>query len=186
MAKKPENPVPPTDAGAPGKPRREPALCGDLDMRIDVNGQWYYHGSPIGRKELVRLFAGVLTRDENGDYWLRTPAEMGRIEVEDAPFVAVEMTAEGEGRERTVTVRTNVDDVVPIDADHPLRIATDPKTGTPVPYVTVRNRIEARIARSVYYELVALGVEERRENDHIYGIWSGGTFHALGRPEETR
>lgn len=188
MAKKPENPVPPTGAeiresGRSG--RREPVLCGDLDMRIDVNGQWYYHGSPIGRKELVRLFAGVLRRDDSGEYWLQTPAEKGRIAVEDVPFVAVELNREGSGREQTVTVRTNVDDVVTIDADHPLRIATDPSTGTPIPYVTVRDRIEARLARSVYYEMVALGVEETAESDHIYGIWSGGVFHALSRPEET-
>lgn len=168
-------------AAAVGVGVRRPALCGDLGLRIDRNGTWYYQGSPIGRKELVRLFASVLRRGEDGGYWLVTPAEMGRIDVEDAPFLAVEITVAGHGCDQVVTVRTNIDETVTIDSEHPLRVVVNPETGEPSPYVTVRPGLEARVTRSVYYELVGLGVEERSGSDHIYGIWSKGAFFPLGR-----
>jgi len=165
---------------APSAAASRRAFCGDIDIRIDRDGVWYYHGSPIGRKELVRLFSTVLGRDEDGNYWLTTPAERGRIQVEDAPFMAVELMAEGSGRERTLRLRTNVDDVVTVDGDHPLRVVVDPETGEPSPYVTVRPGLDARIARPVYYELVALGETERVDGADTYGVWSSGLFFPLG------
>ncbi len=168
-------------AGAQGR-----ALCGDLDMRIDRNGIWYYHGSPIGRKELVRLFASVLTRGKDGDYWLVTPAEMGRIEVEDVPFMAVELFRTGAGKDQILSLRTNVDRMVTVDEDHPLRVFTHPETGEPAPYVTVDPRIEARIARPVYYELVEIGGEETVDHESVYGVWSSGRFFALGSLDPDR
>ncbi len=157
------------------------AFCGDLDMRIDRDGTWFYHGSPIGRKELVRLFASVLSRDADGIYWLKTPAEMGRIEVEDVPFIAVELFCEGTGKDQVLQLRTNVNHTFTVDQDHPLRVVINPETGEPRPYVTVRAGIEARIARSVYYELVALGVEDVVDHEPVYGVWSSATFFSLGK-----
>lgn len=158
-------------------------LCGDLDMRIDRDGTWFYHGSPIGRKELVCLFASVLTRDRAGAYWLVTPAEMGRIEVEDVPFLAVELFRTGAGEAQTLSLRTNIDEVVAVDAEHPIRVVTDSVSGEPSPYVTVRPRLEARINRPVFYELVELGVERRVDAVQTYGVWSHGRFFPLGSPE---
>ena len=154
-------------------------------MRIDRNGTWYYHGSPIGRKELVRLFATVLRRDEDGEYWLVTPVERARIQVEDVPFLAVELDTHGDGRGQVLTVRTNMDEWVVIDARHPVRVVVNPVTSEPTPYVRIRDGIEARVARPVYYEMVDLGTEERTGKektgtDHIFGIWSSGEFFPLG------
>src|SRR5215471_8017890 len=118
--------------------------CGDFDMRIARDGTWFYRGSPIGRKPLVKLFSTVLRR-ENGEFWLVTPVERGRILVDDAPFVAVEVDAVGEGADRRLTFRTNVDDIVTADAAHPIRVDHDPESGEPSPYITVRNGLEARI-----------------------------------------
>jgi len=118
-------------------PKPGQTVCGDIDMRIDRNGTWYHQGSPIGRKELVRLFAGVLRRDDGGDYWLITPAEMARIEVEDAPFLAVELTASGAGQEQVLSLRTNIDAVVTVDEDHSIRVDMDSETGRPSPYVVL-------------------------------------------------
>ncbi len=165
----------------PGPPGRNRVVCGDLDMRIDRDGIWYYNGSPIGRKELVCLFASVLRRDDAGDYWLITPAEAGRIRVEDVPFIAVELFASGAGRDQVLSLRTNVDEIVTLDQDHPLRVDHHPETGEPSPYVTVRERLEARIARSVYYELVDLGVEEAVDRQYLFGVWSSGIFFPMGR-----
>ena len=164
---------------APAAPRGR-VMHGDLDMRIDRDGVWYYHGSPVARKELVCLFASVLRRDTDGGYWLVTPAEIGRVEVEDAPFLAVELFSAGTGCDQTLSFRTNIDEIVAVDQDHHIRVNTDPDTGEPSPYVLVRPGIEARITRSVFYELVARGMEEKVREEHIYGVWSSGVFFPLG------
>jgi len=160
---------------------RVPILCGDLDMRIDREGVWHYRGSPIGRKPLVRLFSTVLRREADGSFWLVTPAERGRIIVEDAPFLAIAVDAKGLGRDQSLQFRTNVDDVLVADKAHPIRVIHDPVTEEPRPYVMVRDGLEARIARSVYYELVALGGFECLEGQSHYGVWSAGKFFPLGR-----
>ena len=157
--------------------------CGVFDIRINRDGLWFYHGSPIGRKELVKLFASVLRRDEEGRFLLETPAEKGVIEVEDAPFLAVELQIEGERRDRTLIFRTNLDENVMLDRAHPLRIAHNAETGEPAPYILVRAGLEARLTRAVYYELVELGGEETMNGETSFGVWSAGVFFSLGTIE---
>jgi len=142
------------------RPRRPPVDCGNLPFLIRRDGSWLYRGSPIARKELVCLFSSVLKREPDGSYWLETPAERGRIEVEDVPFVAVELDWTG--------------------PDHPIRVAHDILTCEPTPYILVRPGIEARINRAVYYELVALGVPEWVGCRRMLGVWSCGKFFSLG------
>ena len=160
-------------------------LCGDLDIRIDRDGQWFYHGSPIGRKELVRLFASVLQPDSEGRYWLITPVEKGEIQVEDAPFAAVEMMIEGDGEAQIVRFRTNVDDIVNVDKTHPIRVDIDPETSEPSPYVMVRDGLEARLTRPVFYDMVANGVELSMDDEQILGIWSNQIFFQIGTVPKT-
>jgi hypothetical protein len=165
--------------------RRAPVECGDLPFLIRRDGTWMYRGSSINRKELVCLFASVLKRDEDGGFWLETPAERGKIEVEDAPFVAVELDWAGEGRRQVLSFRTNVDQVITAGAEHPIRIAHDLLTCEPTPYLNVRPgagrlAIEARIARAVYYELVALGETRWVNGRRMLGVWSCGAFFPLG------
>ncbi len=167
------------------RPRRKPVECGDLPFLIRRDGTWLYQGSPISRKELVCLFAGVLRREADGSFWLQTPAERGRIEVEDAPFVAVELDWSGDGRQQMLSFRTNVDHVITAGPDHPIRVAHDVLTCEPTPYLLVRPgagaaAIEARINRAVYYELVALAVPEWVGCRRMLGVWSCGKFFTLG------
>jgi len=169
---------PATASGGEGRAVPFPDLCGDFSMRIDRNGTWYYRGSPIGRLALVRLFSTVLRRDPDGIYWLTTPVENGHIDVEDAPFIGVELITEGAGRNQIIRVRTNVDDVVTLDSEHPLRVVHDPISGAPRPYLYVRKGLEARLARPVYYHLVEIG--ETSADGHTFGVWSAGAFFALG------
>jgi len=150
-------------------------------IRILVDGTWTYHGSPIGRPELVRLFATVLRRDEAGDHWLITPAERGRIVVDDAPFVAVAVDRAGSGRSQTLTFRTNLDESVTADARHPITVRQDPGTGAPRPYIVVRDRLEARIERAIFYDLVEWA--EVTDEGGSLGVWSGGEFFPLGRAD---
>ena len=153
--------------------------CGRIDMRICRDGKWLYHGTPIPRKEMVCLFASTLTRRDDGTFWLVTPSEEAQIEVEDVPFLAVEMFCCGAGRATQLSFRTNVDEVVALDQEHPLRLVAGCKDSPP--YITVRPRIEARLTRAVYYQLVALGLEETIAEERLYGVWSSGIFFPLGR-----
>ena len=156
--------------------------CGRIDMRIARDGKWFYHGTPIPRKDMVCLFASTLERRPDRSYWLVTPAEEAEIEVEDVPFLAVELYINGSGRDAVFSFRTNVDEMVTLDGQHRLRV-TCGGSDTP-PYLMVRGGIEARLTRSVYYELVALGVEEMVGEERQYGVWSSGIFFPLGRLEE--
>lgn len=159
---------------------RTPFFCGDIDMRIARDGTWFYQGTPIGRRELVKLFSTVLKRDDRGDFWLETPVEKCRIEVEDAPFVVTSMSVAGEGREQEVRFATNIDTEVVVGDDHPLEIAPRPDSGDPAPYVTLRPGIKALLGRAVYYELVEHGVEEHIDGKEKFGIWSKGRFFVMG------
>jgi len=154
--------------------------CGDLGIRIDRNGRWFYHGSPIARREMVCLFASMLCRAADGGYLLVSPDEVGRIEVEDVPFLAVELFVGGGGRDQILSFRTNVDALIPLDADHPLRLDDSAADGL-TPYLRIGAGLEARLTRSVYYELVARGWEEDRDGEKVYGVWSSGVFFPLGR-----
>ena len=170
--------------GPSEKDRATPRDCGHFDIRIDRDGSWFYRGTPINRASLVKLFSTVLERDAEGIYWLITPAERGRITVDDAPFLAVELERSGEGPAQALSFRTNLGDFVTADAAHSLRIATDPATETPRPYILVRNRLEARLTRPVFYSLVDWGVEERVGGATRFGVWSKGTFFPLDPPAE--
>lgn len=157
---------------------------GAYDIRIARDGTWYHEGAPIGRKPLVKLFASVLWRDDDGGYWLRTPVERGRIEVEDAPFTAVELSVKGEGDGQILAFRTNLDDWVEADSQHPLRVEENRETGQISPYIVVRDRLEALVLRPVYYELADLAVAPPVESgwpEDCLGVWSNGVFFALGR-----
>jgi len=164
----------------PSPTRPDDDGCGDFGIRILHDGSWTYHGSPITRQPLVRLFASVLRRDAAGEFWLVTPVERGRIQVDDAPFVAVEVEVEGNDRDQILTFRTNLDDRVAADENHPIRIETDPASGAPRPYVLIRDGLEARLARPVFYELVELGREESIDGSKAFGVWSNGKFFPLG------
>ena len=156
----------------------DPPFCGDLDIRIGRSGQWFYLGSPIGRMPLVKLFASVIRKDGD-DYFLVTPVEKIGITVDDAPFVAVDFEATGEGAEQVLTFTTNVDDVAVAGPDHPIRVERDPETGEPSPYVLIRRNLEALIDRKSYYRLVDIGAVEEAEGARMFGLWSSGTFFPI-------
>ncbi|WP_176595447.1 MULTISPECIES: DUF1285 domain-containing protein [Sphingobium] len=151
-----------------------PDHCGDSDMRIARDGTWFHQGSPIGREAMVRLFSTILRREADGGYVLVTPVEKLSIEVEDAPFVAVELKSEGEGRERSLAFRLNTGDLVAAGPDNALMLRETPDG--PHPYLHVRGGLEALIARSVYYELMNLALDEGADP---IGLWSDGAFFAL-------
>ena len=166
------------DGGSDGLPPVhlwEPDYCGDIGLHIARDGQWYYAGSPIGRKRLVRLFSTILRHDDDGEHYLVTPVEKIRVGVEDAPFVATLMQVTGSGRDQALRFETNVHDFATAGAEHALRIELDPKNKTPSPYIHIRARLEALISRAVFYDLVALG----EMVDDQFGVWSENVFFPI-------
>ena len=160
--------------GLPPLEKWYPPFCGDLDMQIKRDGTWFYQGTPIGRPELVKLFATILWR-EGDKYFLVTPVEKVGITVEDAPFVAVDFEVTGDGVDQTLTFETNLGDTSIAGPDLPVRVVRDSDTGEPSPYILIRRNLEALIDRKSFYRLVDLGVH----HDSWFGVWSGGEFFGI-------
>jgi uncharacterized protein len=158
-------------------PSWNPPDCGDIDMRIAADGTWFYCGSPIGRAPLVQLFASIM-RKEGDRYVLVTPVEKVGVKVDDAPFLAVEMRVEDETREPRLTFRTNIEDTVTVDSEHPLRFERGASEGLK-PYVKVRDNLWALVKRALFYDLVALGRTERVANEDWFGVRSSGLFFPM-------
>ena len=154
-----------------------PAFCGDLDMEIRRDGTWFYEGTPIGRKPLVRLFSTIL-KLEDGKYFLVTPVEKVGIRVVDAPFVAVDIEASGHKTEQVLSFSTNVEDTVIAGPDHAIRVERN-EAGEPSPYVHVRAGLEALIDRKSFYRLVDLGTSHKVDGVEMFGVWSGGAFFPI-------
>jgi hypothetical protein len=162
------------DKRLPPVEKWNPTHCGDSEMRIARDGTWFHQGSPIGRREMVRLFSTILRREPDGGHVLVTPGEKLDIAVEDAPFLAVEVKSEGEGRDRRLAFRLNTDDLVVAGPDNALRF--EDRDDGPHPYIHVRGGLEALIARPVYYELAEIALGDGAEPP---GLWSDGTFFPM-------
>lgn len=166
------------DAGKGGLPPVHlwnPEYCGDLDIRIARDGTWFYLGTPIGRKELVRLFSTIIRKDGD-EYFLVTPVEKVGITVDDAPFVAVDFDVSNPGPDQTLTFETNVGDFATAGPDNPIRVERNPDSGEPSPYVLIRANLEALIDRKSFYRLVDIGCHQDHEGTSWFGIRSLGQF----------
>ena len=159
----------------------QPDNCRDIDMRIDRDGVWHYMNSPINRERMVRLFSTILRLDPDHRFYLVTPVEKCGITVEDAPFVATHIAVSGAADDQNVTLTTNVGDEVTVDQEHPLRFEQTDEPGLLIPYVDVRNGLEARLSRAVYYDLVAAGAVSTHKGADWFGVWSGGVFWPAAR-----
>lgn len=165
--------------GPPPVERWNPDFCGDLDMEIRADGTWFYLGTPIGRLPLVQLFSTVLRKDEDGKTYLVTPVEKVGIRVVDAPFVAVEMNVAGEGAGQVLTFRTNVGDVVEAGPANPLRFVDEDVTAGLKPYLLVRGRLEALLARPVMYDLVDHGERIEIDGMAMFAVRSNGEVYPI-------
>ncbi|HWF00207.1 MAG TPA: DUF1285 domain-containing protein [Caulobacteraceae bacterium] len=160
-----------------------PAHCGQIDIVIKANGLWFHEGTPIGREGLVRLFSSVLRKDPDG-FHLVTPVEKLRIEVEDAPFVAIRVDETTDAALGPVLrFTTNVGDVVEAGPENPIRVETNPDDGEPRPYVHVRRGLEALIARPVFYELAEMASEHDLAQGRVMAVQSRGAWFAVGPAE---
>ena len=171
--------IPKAEKGLPPVHLWNPDFCGDIDMRIVRDGTWYYLGTPIGRKPMVKLFSTIIRRDGD-DYFLITPVEKVGIKVDDAPFVAVTLEVEGQGEAQVLRFSTNVEEQVLANDEHPLRVVIDTLTQEPAPYILVRHNLEALIHRNVFYQLVELAQTRQIDGQNWLGVWSCGVFFPIG------
>jgi len=171
--------------GPPPVERWNPPYCGDLDMRIAADGTWFYLNTPIGRPALVKLFASVLKR-EGEKYFLVTPVEKCGIQVDDAPFLAVELDVEESADGRALNFRTNVDDWVCCGPEHALRFEPEAGTGGLKPYLHVRRNLWAKVTRTLFFDLVELGEEREVEGRAMFGVMSKGTFFPMAPADQVR
>lgn len=162
-----------------------PPFCGDIDMRIAADGTWFYMKTPIGRPALVQLFSSVLKREDD-KYFLVTPVEKVGIVVDDAPFVAVELKIHDRGENRVLEFRTNAEEWIACDRDHPLRFDPEPATGGLKPYLHVRRDLWAKVTRALFYDLVALGEEREIDGRAMFGIASGREFFVMAPADDLR
>jgi uncharacterized protein len=174
--------VPGAGRGLPPVELWNPPDCGDIGLRIDRNGAWFYRDSRIDRPALARLFSTILRRDPDG-YVLVTPVEKVRVEVEDAPFVAVELRQEQSADGPVLRLRTNMDDWTTAGADRPLRFEKDAHDGLK-PYVRVRGELWARLARPLLFELVELGEVREIQGSRVFGVASGAEFFFMAAAGE--
>ena len=156
-----------------------PEFSGDIDIVVNRKGEWLYEGKPIGREAIVRLFSTILRREDDGHYYLVTPVEKWRIQVEDAPLLAHSLKVEGEGEQRNLSVTTNVGEVLPIDDAHPLSVGTYPDTGEPRPVILLPHGLEARLVTSAYYDLAEVIAFENPESESPMGVWSHGNYYQI-------
>lgn len=158
----------------------DPELSGDIDIRVARDGSWYHKGELMHREAIPRLFSTILRREEDGDYYLVTPVEKWRIQVEDAPLIAHTLEVQGEGEQQLLAVTTNVGEKLLLGKEHPLEVGSYDSDNSPRPVVHVRRGLEARLATPAYYELADLLVEKSAGDKSVLGVWSGGEFFEVG------
>lgn len=156
-----------------------PPLSGKMDLRIARDGTWYHEGTAFQRQALVKLFASILKR-EGDDYFLLTPVEKWQIEVEDVPFLALEMDIVSKDGKQALLFTTNTGETILACDGNPVRVDIDSETGEPSPYILVRSNLEARINRSIYYQLVEIATKQVNANKSCYVVESMGTEFVIG------
>ncbi len=159
-----------------------PPFCGDIGMKIARDGTWFYRGSPIGRLPMVKLFASILRKDPDR-HVLVTPVEMVSVEVEDAPFLAVEMRREEGAEGAALVFRTNLDDVVHVGREQPIRFERSEADGVK-PYVLVRGGLWALVTRPLFLDLVELGEIRDINGERLFGVASDGAFFPIAPADE--
>lgn len=142
----------------------QPELSGEMDMLICADGRWLHEGDPIKRDKLVALFASILRREDDGEYYLLTPVEKWRVKVEDAALLAVDMDVINEEGQQQLVFTTNVGTRFLLNEDHPLRVLVDHK-GQPSPELVLNNGLHAKLTRAVFYRLV--DIAEKQGDDYI-------------------
>lgn len=169
------------DTGQPPLECWHPELSGDMDLRICRDGQWIHKGEPMGREAVVKLFSTILRREDDGQYYLLTPVEKWRIQVEDTPLLAHSLEVESAGEQQVIKLTTNVGEILEVGDEHPLKIDNYEGSGQPRPVIGVRHGLDARLVTAAYYDLAEHVVEQTVDGKSVLGVFSHGNFYKIGQ-----
>lgn len=185
-----------------------PEQVTDMDLTIKANGEWWHEGGHMTRQSLVSLFATILWKEENNgavEYFLKTPVQKLRIQVEDAPLLINDVgIIEGQGK-NWLEFTTSTGDVVRLDDEHPISLRAytmkdsddnshsdksknkednkSTESSTQIrPYMMVRNGLEALIGRNAFYHLTEIGELTERDGETILTLQSGDNAYKLSMP----
>ena len=188
-----------------------PEQVTDMDLTIKANGEWWHEGGHMTRQSLVSLFATILWKEENNgavEYFLKTPVQKLRIQVEDAPLLINDVgIIEGQGK-NWLEFTTSTGDVVRLDDEHPISLRAytmkdsddnshsdksknkegnkSTESSTQIrPYMMVRNGLEALIGRNAFYHLTEIGELTEREGETILTLQSGDNAYTLSMPSDS-
>lgn len=186
MSQNPENLIEQVqkDANNPSNPpldKWHPELSGDMDLKISRDGQWIHKGEPLGREAIVKLFSTILRREDDEQYYLVTPVEKWRIQVEDTPLLAHSLAVEGSGESQVIKLTTNVGETLEVGEEHALEVGSYETSGQPRPIVRVRNGLDARLVTAAYYDLAEHVVEQTIDGTSVLGVFSHGNFYKIGQ-----
>ena len=178
-----------------------PEQVDDMDLIIKANGEWWHEGGHMTRQSLVNLFATILWKEENNgavEYFLKTPVQKLRIQVEDAPLLIDDVGIINEDNTCWLEFTTTTGDVVRLDDKHPISLRTysgknhdhnksEEKQNIEAdvqirPYMMVRNGLDALIGRNAFYHLTEIGELTERDGETILTLQSGGKSYPLSMP----
>lgn len=160
-------------------PLGERTYCGNLDIKIGRDGTWYYNSKPIKRQELACLFSNMLVLGNDGQHWLISSTEVGRITVADAPFIAVAMKVSGEGQTQNIKLTTNTEQTITISKKSPFYMKPNPAVQNLAPYVKMDNGMDVLVRDDILQQIAELSVETTYDTDTTKGFWSAGAFFTL-------
>lgn len=169
---------------SPGQPPLDqwhPELSGDMDLRVARDGQWVYQGEPLAREAIVRLFSTILRREKDGEYYLVTPVEKWRIQVDDTPLLAHSLRVTGEGAGQVISLTTNVGETLDIGPEHPLEVDSYPDSDEPRPLLHLRHGLTARLVTAAFYDLADHVLERKGADGVELGVYSQGNFYKIGQ-----
>ncbi|MGO1461049.1 MAG: DUF1285 domain-containing protein [Marinobacter sp.] len=158
-----------------------PELSGEMDLRISRDGLWIHKGEPMGREAIVKLFSTILRREDDGQYYLLTPVEKWRIQVEDTPLLAHSLEVTGTGEQQIIKLTTNVGETLEVGDEHPLKVDSYKDSAQPRPIIRVRHGVDARLVTAAYYDLAEHVVEQKIEGKSVLGVFSHGNFYKIGQ-----
>ena len=166
--------------GHPPVERWNPSYEGEIDIVIKADGTWLHEGDPFRRDSLVKLFASVLWF-ENGEHYLKTPAEKMRITVEEAAFFIPLLEVVGEGESQQLVFISSYGDRVVANEVHRIEVEEDPMTGEPRPYLTMRYGMRGKLSRNVFYQLAEMATPHVNDDgQECLQVFSSGIGFVLG------
>ena len=161
-----------------------PSVAGDIDIRINRDGVWFYQDEEMTRKAMVKLFSSILRLDSDEQYYLVSPVEKMRITVDVAPFSVVDLRLTSVEGKQSIIFKTNIDEDVLLKDPKQFVVDKNEKD-EPIPLLTVRKNLKGLLSRNVFYQLADLAELHKVGGIEYLGVWSCGEFYPVDLASST-